>query len=327
MKEYVIGPLNEGLRLDKQLIKILNNASAGFVYKMLRKKNITLNGKKASGNERLKQGDIIRIFLSDDTFKLMSSDIGRTIVSDTHGLNLADFIIYEDIDIIILNKPSGLLSQRALKDDISINELALKYLIDSGKIDKETLKVFKPSICNRLDRNTSGIMIFAKAYVCANAVSAMLKDHSLKKRYKCFVSGKVNERVTLDGFLKKDERTNSVSVFDKYIPGSSRIITSYEPIEVYDDHSLLEVELITGKSHQIRAHLASVMHPILGDDKYGDRMINRILKTKYGITSQMLHACSLTMPDDMPVGLKHLESRTFTAPLPDEFKKMEVNVI
>ncbi|MCR5357318.1 MAG: RluA family pseudouridine synthase [Lachnospiraceae bacterium] len=327
MKEYVIGPLNEGLRLDKQLIKILNNAPAGFVYKMLRKKNITLNGKKASGSERLKSGDIIRIFLSDDTFDLMSSDRSGVIVSDTHGVDFADFIIYEDIDIIILNKPSGLLSQRASKDDISVNELGLKYLMDKGEIDKETLKVFKPSICNRLDRNTSGIMIFAKTYICANAVSAMLKDHSLKKHYKCFVSGKVNERVTLDGFLIKDERTNRVSVLNRSVPGSSRIVTSYEPAKSYDDHTLIDVELITGKTHQIRAHLASVKHPILGDAKYGDRGLNDILRSKYGITSQMLHAGSLTMPCDMPKGLKHLEARTFLAPLPDEFNKMEVSVI
>ncbi|MBR6469413.1 MAG: RluA family pseudouridine synthase [Lachnospiraceae bacterium] len=319
MKEYVIEEANEGLRLDKQLFKILNNAGTGFVYKMLRKKNITLNGGKASGSEHLKTGDVIRIYLSDDTFALMSIDKTENIGKVSSCYDLKKMIIYEDRDIIILNKPSGMLSQKVSPDDVSINELCLKYLMDKGETDNSSLKVFKPSICNRLDRNTSGIVIFAKTYSCASTVSKLLKEHMLGKYYKCMVAGKVIDGMTLDGFLIKDEHTNKVTISNSYVNGASRILTSYRPLESYDDRTLLEVKLLTGRSHQIRAHLASISHPVLGDHKYGDKKLNRLLRDKYGISSQMLHAYKLEFPEDMPGVLSYLGSRFFIAPVPEEF--------
>ena len=164
MKQFTISPNESGQRFDKYLKKLLSNASGSFVYKMLRKKNITLNDRKADGTEKLNAGDLVKLFLSDETFekfsgkdetnsgymKLKSIDSGRLQV------------VYEDDDVIIINKPSGMLSQKAVPEDISANEYILSYLIRKGALSEEQLKTFKPSICNRLDRNTSGLLIAGK---------------------------------------------------------------------------------------------------------------------------------------------------------------------
>ncbi|MCR5509062.1 MAG: RluA family pseudouridine synthase [Lachnospiraceae bacterium] len=325
MKEYVIAASDEGSRLDKQLFKIMDKATAGFIYKMLRKKNITLNGRRASGSERLKCDDVIRIYLSDDTFDLMRTE-KKEFISSAHG-DISGHIIYEDEDILLINKPSGMLSQRSSAKDTSLNELCLKYLMDNDKAGSSNLDVFVPSICNRLDRNTSGIVIFAKTYVCARCIASMLKEHRLKKTYRCHVKGIINEPLSLNGYLTKDHKSNIVKVTDIKTDGSSKIITRYRPVKVYKDHTLLEVDLVTGKSHQIRAHLSSVHHPVLGDNKYGDFDLNRRLKEKYRIDSQMLHAYSLTLPDDMPPELKRLSGMNFQAPMPDIFEKLDRDTV
>ncbi len=322
MKEFTVRASDKGIRLDKQLFKILSSAGSGFVYKMLRKKNITLNGKKATGNERLVSGDVIRLYLSDETFEKMSKGKQTACIENAPGFDLKPLIIYEDDDVMLINKPSGMLSQQSSSEDVSVNEICIRYLYDKGEADDESLKIFKPSICNRLDRNTSGIVIFAKTYSAARAFAMLLKEHRLSKYYKCFVKGRVTEGLTINGFLVKDGRTNKVRICEENAGSAMHIVTSYRPVEIYSDHTLLEVNLITGKPHQIRAHLSSVTHPVLGDPKYGDPVINGVLKQKYGISSQMLHAYKLSIPEDVPEGIRHLKLKTFEAPLPDEFSKL-----
>ena len=158
MKEIIIRRNEAGQRLDKLLKKYLNEASAGFLYKMLRKKNIVLNGKKASGNEKLKEGDSVCLYLADETIRKFSSGKGNT-VSKTGTSSLPMEIIYEDSDLLLLNKPSGMLSQKAERGDVSVVEHVISYMLAKKELTAEDLQLFRPAVCNRLDRNTSGIII------------------------------------------------------------------------------------------------------------------------------------------------------------------------
>lgn len=285
MKEIIITEKNKDQRLDKFLFRLLNNASNSFVYKMLRKKNITLNDKKSDGKDILKAGDSIKIWFSDETYDSFTKiDINpKKSVQSEQSIN----VVYEDEDVIIINKPAGLLSQNADKDDVSVNDLLINYLLDNGKLTEKDLLIYKPSVVNRLDRNTSGLIIAAKNLKAAQILSEGFRDRTINKYYKCLVHGHVNEGQNIKGFLVKDNKTNKVSVSNRDDGNADYIETEYKPLEIIDDKSLLEVHLITGKTHQIRAHLASIGFPLCGDHKYG-------IKDKYKY--QCLHCYKVVFP-------------------------------
>ena len=314
MQEIIVSVNEAGQRFDKLLAKYLNEAPKSFIYKMLRKKNIVLNGKKADGSEKLELGDSIKLFLADETIaKFSKLEISHTKV------NLD--ILYEDENILILNKPVGMLSQRAEAKDQSLVEHIISYLLDTGKITEEGLRKFKPSICNRLDRNTSGIVVAGKSLAGLQEMGALFKERSIKKYYRCLVVGRVSKKEYIKGYLTKDEITNKVSILMNEEDGSLPIETEYEPIWANDACTLLEVHLITGRTHQIRAHLAAYGHPIIGDYKYGNRKINDAYKAKYGLTSQLLHAYRLELPT-LSGPLEAVSEKQFVAPLPKLFAKI-----
>lgn len=320
MKEIRIGENESGQRLDKFLLKYMSRAPKSFIYKMLRKKNITLNGKKAQGNEQLRQGDAVKLFLSDDT-------IGKFSETRTAGYAETELdILYEDKHTILINKPAGMLSQKAAAEDVSLVEHLIAYLLKTGQISEEALATFRPSVCNRLDRNTSGIVAAGKSLAALQQLSAMFRERSLKKYYLCLVHGRVTEARRISGFLSKDERTNRVRVQragERRSPQKeeARIETEYRPLRSGDGVTLLEVHLITGKTHQIRAHLAAEGHPIIGDYKYGMRSVNDSFKREYGLSTQLLHSCRLCFPE-CTGALSELSGREITAPVPDLFRRI-----
>lgn len=314
MKEIRIQPNEAGQRLDKFLHKLLKEASSGFLYKMMRKKNIVLNGRKASGSEKLEEGDVIKLFLSDETysrFARRTEEASYDHIAHLPGQELE--ILYEDKDVLFLNKPAGMLSQKAKKEDVSANEYVLQYLLKNGTITEESLHTFRPSVCNRLDRNTSGILIVGKTLRGSQIMSQALKERSIQKYYLCLVAGTMSRKekkgYRMEGYLKKDERNNQVQILQYPAKDAKPIATEYREVRRIGGHTLLEVHLITGRSHQIRAHLASIGHPIIGDAKYGDRRINREYAKKAGITHQLLHAHRLVLED----------GREIRAELPEEF--------
>lgn len=319
MRELTIKPNEAGQRLDKFLTKYMPLAPRSFFYKMMRKKNITLNGKKAAGQERLSEGDKVKLFLSDETvekFTEKDSAMHRRIVP---GAELD--ILYEDKHTIFINKPAGMLSQKAAKEDVSLVEYLTGYLMEHGQISEEELRTFHPSVCNRLDRNTSGIVAAGKTLAALQELSAMFRERSLKKYYLCLVAGAVPKGGHISGFLTKDPRTNRVSFSGKRTEGAAGIETEYHPLCAGEGVTLLEVHLITGKTHQIRAHMASQGHPIIGDYKYGDRRINDRYRAEYGLTSQLLHSVRLCIPEYSGI-LSDLSGKVITAPLPELFRKI-----
>ena len=317
MQEICVTENEAGQRLDKLLAKYLKEAPKSFFYKMLRKKNITLNGKKASGSEKLKKGDLVRLYLSDDT-------IGKFAGKDPavhSGSRVKLDILYEDRNVLFLDKPVGMLSQKAKETDVSAVEHLIRYLLDTGQMTGENLKTFRPSVCNRLDRNTSGILAAGRSLAGLQEMSRFFKERSVGKYYLCLAYGRIEEERSIQGYLCKEEGKNHVRICQTERPGSVWIRTEYRPLAVSGDATLLEVHLITGKTHQIRAHLAAYGHPIIGDYKYGIRKINEIYQKQYGLKSQLLHAYMLRMPDtDGPLG--YLSGREFKAPPPKVFQRI-----
>lgn len=293
MQEILITKNEEGYKLKKLCKNYLSEAPDSFIYKMLRKKNIKLNGKKADGSEILEKGDIVNFYLSDETIQSFQKS-GVTNNREKVSSVRAEDIIYEDEDIIIVNKPSGILSQKSKADDISINEMILQYLLDNGKINNESLMTFKPSVCNRLDRNTSGLILAGKTPAGSKYLSQIIKNRSIRKYYQAVVKGQAKLKGIYKAHLTKDENNNQVDISDK----GFIIETGFEVLEYNKelDITYLRVELITGKSHQIRAHLAHLGYPIIGDTKYGNKNTNEYFRKNYKIKSQMLTAYEVIFP-------------------------------
>ena len=309
-----------GQRLDKFLAKYMNEASKSFFYKMMRKKNITLNGKKCEGNEKLAEGDIVKLFLAEDTIEKFSS----VQVQEVKKVDLD--ILYEDDEIILVNKPAGMLSQKARETDESLVEYLIDYLLESGKLTENGLRAFRPSVCNRLDRNTSGIVAAGKSLAGLQMLSGVFKDRSIHKYYQCLVSGEIRDVKTVDGWLLKDEKKNQVRILTeaeaKRFGGRGgdeepkRIRTKYEPIATDGRFTLLRVTLLTGRSHQIRAHLASLGHPIVGDSKYGG--VSKVSSSGRTVKYQLLHSYRLEFPK-LAEPFAYLSGKVFEAPMPGYF--------
>ena len=346
MQEFKIGPNEEGQRLDKFLHKYLKEAGTSFLYKMLRKKNITLNKKKADGKEMLQSGDIVQFFFSDDTFmkfrgslvtenqkeKKINSSANKTVdlAFSQYQKAYEKFknieIIYENQHILLLNKPAGILSQKSQPTDLSVNEWLIGYLLASKQITKEQMETYKPSICNRLDRNTSGLMICGKSFLGSRQMNQLIKERKIKKYYRTFVKGQVKEAAYIKGYLLKDEVNNKVALKETvneqeknlYVP----IETAYKPVSVNNDYTYLEVELITGKTHQIRAHLASKGHPLLGDEKYGDNKWNKQF-AEYKLPKwQLLHSYRVEFPE-MKDEFSDISNKAYVAREPEIYDKLK----
>lgn len=339
MQTITISKNQAGQRLDKFLNKYLPNAGNSFLYKMLRKKNITLNGKKAEGKEILAVGDIVASYFSDETFaKFSGSGHANNASSADSGAQYEEYlkayrtlkdiqVIYEDEDIVALNKPAGILTQKSAVSDISLNEWLIGYLLSVKSLTPQDLNTFHPSVCNRLDRNTSGIVLCGKSLTGLQFLSDIIKNKKIGKFYRTICVGEIAEDMVLNGKLTKDEAANRVTVDETF--GESDITTAIHPLKYENGLTYLDVQLFTGKTHQIRAHLSSIGHPIIGDAKYGDEKINRQYRRSNALTHQLLHAYRIEFPDvfltelpDKYRRFSYLKGREIIAPLPAGFLEL-----
>ena len=304
-----------GQRLDKFLTKAVKGLPASLMYKFIRTKKIKVNRARADQKQILCEGDEIQLFIKDEFFDVASKD-----TSALTAIKPKLDIVYEDEHILLLNKRPGVL----VHDDAEGGENTLimhvqAYLVAQGEYNPADEQSFAPALCNRIDRNTGGMVIAAKDAEALRVMNEMIREDELSKFYLCLVHGHVErDRATLHGYLRKDSAKNQVRVEDKPFPGSKEIITKYRVLgerrEGGDTVSLLEVELVTGRTHQIRAHMAHIGHPLVGDGKYG---VNREDK-RAGYKFQALYAYRLRFDLERDAGvLNYLRGREFVIS-PDE---------
>ena len=311
MREIIITKSQEQQRLNKFLGKYLNTAPQSFIYKMLCKKNIKLNGIKADGSEILKENDLVEVFLSEVTIAKFTEE--KFVNPYAKKLD----IIFEDENIVVINKPIGVLSHPSDPGDRDtiVDRLNL-YL--SKERQKTYDAMTKPAIVNRLDRNTSGIIVCGKNLRAIQILNDIIKNQDLHKYYLTIVQGKLLEEALVRNYHTKDEKTNKAKITKwQHDESFKEIQTHFSPLEHNKGYTLLEVQLITGKTHQIRAVLKNLGHPIVGDPKYKTNKVDR-LQLKH----QLLHASRIHFHKAYGE-LQYLEGKKFNAPLPKQFLKIK----
>ena len=305
MKSFTITKNDSGQRVDKFITKACPTLPQGLMYKYIRTKRIKLNGKRCEISTRLQEGDVVDAYINDEFFTPVAPKYDC--LSSPQCID----IVYEDENIILVDKPQGLLVHPDDKEyrDTLIGRIQ-HYLYNKGEYKPDEENSFKPSLANRIDRNTGGIVIAAKNAEALRVICEKIKDREIDKRYLTVVHGTPKEKVaTLEGFLEKNEDKNRVYLSNKKTDLNRTIKTRYRVLKSKNGLSLLEVELLTGRTHQIRAHLSSIGHPLLGDGKYGKNAADK----KLGFDKQALYSYKLAFRFDTDGGiLQYLNGKSFT---------------
>lgn len=321
MNEITISANDAGQRLDRFLKKYLANASLSYVYKTLRK-GVRVNGRRRKEDHVLCEGDLLQLYIADAELDFFTQKKKR------RGIAKRQFkIIYEDDDIIAVSKPFGLLvhGDSTERKDTLANQVT-DYLIETGAYLPRVEKSFVPSPVHRLDRNTTGLVVFGKNAAALRTLSLMFReDGHVRKFYYTIVYGRLDKEMHLKNMMEKDSERNRVKVLPLGSGAGKYIETTVYPVLPGEDYSLVELELVTGRSHQIRAHLAHIGHPVIGDSKYAGRQFaaqGRWLEDNYALSTQLLHARKLEITD-APEPLEHLDGKIFEAPLPEGWAALE----
>lgn len=320
MQEIIVEKNEAGQRLTKLLMKYLNKAPSSFIYKMLRKKNIKLNGIRAKGDELLKKGDVIQLYLSDETISGFQSE--KTSVPPSPSKHFKLTVIYEDDNILIADKPVGILSQKAEASDYSINEAFIDYMLEKGELSQAQLQTFKPSICNRLDRNTSGLIICGKSLSGSQEMNYIIKNRLVDKYYTTIIHGELTKVIDSRCYHIKDG--TKVHIYDRKPTdgNAAEIHTIFEPVKTANGYTLVRVKLITGKTHQIRAQAAHLGFSIIGERKYNNNIGLIDFNKQHGLQYHLLHCESLYF-HDIKGSLDYLNDRKITCEKPKLFQKIE----
>ena len=308
MQEWTVTAQERGQRMDKYLRRRLPEAPSSFLYRMLRKKNITLNGLKASGSETVSTGDRVTLFLSDETIARFSAGGSSSAQTSSYEeayrkLNplMGDHpILYEDGHVLLVRKPAGILTQKSAPQDLSLNEWLIGYLLRSGSssVTEESLSFFTPSVLTRLDRNTGGIVLCGVSLQGARALTGMIREHRIGKYYQAVVWGDTPQSGRVEGqLLREDGKVQMVKdTAQSEADGAKWSGTVYRTLRRGPSFSLVELLLETGRTHQIRVHMASLGHPVAGDPKYGLEEANRKAHRAARFKGQLLWCCRMEFP-------------------------------
>ncbi len=313
MKEIRVTKANDGQRIEKFIRHFLSEAPLGYIYKAFRKKDVKINGHWVKKEAIVHEGDIVRIYVTDQQLEDFAKPKEVVAKPFNHP------IVYEDENILIVNKPSGLLVMGDEKEKrVTLANDVLSYLYGKGEYDPRDSS-FTPSPAHRLDRNTSGIIVFGKTDEALKELTRLFKDRDdIDKRYLALVAGiPPKDEGMIDAPLLKDSSMGLVKVSKE----GKEARTKYKVLEKYEDSSLVELELLTGRTHQIRVHLSYIGHPIIGDGKYGDFEMNRIYKMRYKVNNQFLIAYSLSFKN-VQGKLQYLSNKTFKISLDKEEKSL-----
>ncbi len=299
----------ENQRLDRFLKKYFSGASLSYIYKLIRK-DVKVNGKRSKAESTLHLGDELNIYITEEECEAFRTS--KKVQKSKKQFQIA----YEDEHILIVEKPFGLLvhGDRTEKKNTLANQV-ISYLIETGEYHPRVERTFVPSPVNRLDRNTTGLVIFGKDNPTLQTLNQMIREKdSIKKYYLTIVSGHLKKELHLVDRMQKDEKTNKISVHTLKDENSGRVMeTIARPVQYANGYTLTEIELVTGRTHQIRAHMQNAGYCVIGDEKYGNAKVNRECKKRFGLSTQFLHAYKLHFADAYaPVA--YLKGKTVTAP-------------
>ena len=319
---FEVGESEAGRRLDRVLKKILREASLSFIYRTIRK-DVKVNGRRASGETLLKPGDVVEIFLPDERIE----ELGQSRRGEKLKAKKQFSIVFEDENVLVVNKPFGLLTHG---DDVERkNTLANQveaYLAETEVWTPDRGVIFRPAPANRLDRNTTGLVLFGKRLPASRDLAAMVRggeegNEYVQKVYLTVVKGRFEGTLTLRGRMERDGGTNVTRVLPEESGEGRLMVTEARPLTAGKEYTLVEAELMTGRTHQIRAQLAAAGFPVVGDRKYGDAETNRMALRGYGLKAQLLHAYRLTILEGIG-SLKYLKGQVFRAEPPGRLKEI-----
>ena len=309
MISFIIKKEESGQSLEKYVKKTLSLAPLSFIYKLFRKKDVKVNGHWQDAKYVIKEGEEVSIYITDSQLEEFKRK-----VEIRNNEDISSWIIYEDNNLMLINKPRGVLVQKNEKSATALDEMVISYLTSKGEYDPNKDLGYKPAPAHRLDRNTAGIVVFGKNIETLRYLSEALNDKSVvQKKYLALVKGEIDNDGQVNAPLYKNAKTQRVSVFKEGKPS----LTKYKIIRNLHGYTLLEVELLTGRTHQIRVHMAHINHPVVGDSKYGDYELNKMIERKYGFKNQFLIAYQLVFNSlDNPI--KYLSKKKFEIPLTNE---------
>ena len=313
--KVTVGSNEAGQRIDKFLRKWLKDVPLSAIYKNIRKGDVKVNGKKVKEKYSLIEGDEVEI---------------REITTQDKKVKFARIdnnlqILYEDEDILLVEKWPGVLVHSDKKNgEPTLTDYMLSYLFDKGDYRPENEISFIPASCNRLDRNTSGIVLFGKSYEGLKEMNEMMRERKIKKYYQALVKGKIKDGF-YEAYISKTQDSNISKIYTTEQPGFKKVEMNVKTIQTCGSFSLLELELLTGRSHQLRAHLSYLGNPIIGDSKYGDSKLNSFFMNKYGLSYQYLYAYKLIFKD-CSEKFSYLENKTIAVALPPVLKKIKHDV-
>ena len=314
MQKYIVNDNESGQTLEKYVKKVLKNAPLSFIYKLFRKKDIKVNGHWEKEKYIVNSGEEVSIYVSDEQLEEFKKKYDFT-----PNNTIESWILYEDNNVLFINKPRGVLVQKDENyNEKPLDQLVIEYLMYKGEYDPQNDLAFKPGPAHRIDRNTSGIVIFGKNHDALAYLFELFQKHELiGKHYICLVCGDISKEGTVDVPLRKNFDTKKV-VVAPLSSGAKTAKTVYHPIERFGDFTLLDITLITGRTHQIRVHMSYIRHHVVGAGKYGDFKINNMIDKEYGFKNQFLHASEVHFGQlDKP--LENLSKKSFKAPLPEEY--------
>ncbi|MGN0631099.1 MAG: RluA family pseudouridine synthase [Ruminococcus sp.] len=319
MKEFIIKKNDSGQRLDKFLQKAAPGIPKSMLYKALRTKKIKLNGKRADGSGMLSEGDLVSCYLKDDFFNAPAKKAGRADSFCFMNVPAELSVVYEDSNILIVFKPAGLVVHDDDKNTAdTLIARVMHYLYKSGSYSPESENSFTPALCNRLDRNTSGLVIAAKNAAALREVNRLIRENRVHKSYYCITAGKPPKKQdTIKAYHFKPSGSKIVKVSARKLPGYRDMITKYNVLASNGRLCLVKIDLITGRTHQIRAHMALIGAPLLGDDKYGLPEVNRQYNEKY----QQLCAYRLAFEPEKDTLFSYLSGKRFMCNVPEFIKK------
>ena len=313
MKKVVISSKEANQRVDKYVKKFLNEAPLSFIYKLFRKKDVKINGHWVKENYILSEGEELTIYVTDEQFEVFNKP------KEVEKVTLNHQIVYEDENILIVNKPRGLLVHGDEGEKkLTLSNEVINYLYFKGEYDPRNDHGFTPGPAHRLDRNTSGLVVFGKNLISLQELEDLFKEkEEITKEYKALVVGKFDGERHISAPLLKDEKTGLVRISKQ----GKNADTIAKSLGKYGDFTLVNVQILTGRTHQIRVHLASIGYPVLGDSKYGNFKVNKEVKEKYKFENQFLTAYKLSFKN-LKGHLSYLSGKTFEVKLPDEEEKL-----